>query len=370
MNAATILQSKKTNIIHNWYHEVQTKMPEISKYNKSAIENSLPALLDTTIDALKSNDIEALTHSSKEHGLQRTQLEVYSLQHIVKEYHLLKMIIFEKIDEQTNITPVERNIIIQLLDHAIEQACETFYRIKQKMEIDARENAEEKANLLQREDENRDQFIYSISHDLNNPLNNIKASVSLIESGLEKDEMNEVLNVLRNSIAQAEKLIANFLDVSTVGHNSNITVSKQEVNLLKRIENEIEIYKVSRNRNINLKSDQEQIFANVDIDLIIRAFANLMSNALKYSKKNEEINVNINLQNRKIILGIQNKGEVIPQNSLQQIFRKYYQLDDSKKGWGIGLAFVKEVIEAHGGEIEVTSTEEEGTLFKVTLPAD
>ena len=99
---------------------------------------------------------------------------------------------------------------------------------------------------------------------------------------------------------------------------------------------------------------------------------NLLDNAVKFSSENSEIKVTLEKKEEKIILKIKDDGIGIPKNEQLQIFEKFYRGKDashfSTTGTGLGLTIVKQIVEAHGGEIQVESEPGKGSRFTVTIP--
>lgn len=368
MRAADIIFLKKDEILNKWMKTLIDSMPEVKNHDKTAIQNSVPDLLDAIVEVLISdNDGNIIVHSQK-HALDRTSFDVFSLKHIIQEYNFLKKEIFRETDKYSEVDPGERDKIMFAFDQAIEEAAETFYRVRQGVQVNARKIAERKADKLELRDENREEFIHSISHDLNNPLNAIMGSINLLEHDQEAEKVNKILNVLKTSSSQAESLIKEILDVSGISEKEKLPVNKELVNLLNDLEGEIEVFKVLHRNHIDLHSNRDEINVEVDLNLIRRAFDNLMSNAVKHGGYSVPITVNCNLEGDKLELSVHNGGQTIPNEVLDKIFDRYYKINKSGKGWGIGLSFVKEVAAAHHGDVTVRSNEKEGTTFELIIP--
>ncbi len=363
-----ILQTKKKELLQNWLEKVRKEIPNVNNYDKTAIQNSVPDLIDSIVEIMKTNNSHLIVSYSEQHGLERANFKSYTLKHIIQEYNLLKAEIFHVIDSSSEITAKnDRDIIMHAIDFAIEQSAETFYRQKQNVQLKARKIAEKKADNLKIKDENREEFIHSIMHDLNSPLNNIKACISMLEGDIEVGEARKLLEILKLSSQQAEIMIEDLLDVGDIESEEKLPLQKSLINVLEDIEQQVKIYKTSYKRDIKLNSNKEEIYINIDINLIRRAFNNLMNNALKHGYSSKTIFVNCELSNSYFQLSIRNEG-LIPKNKLETIFNRYYKLNESTKGWGIGLSFVKKVAEAHGGSIFVESNENSGTIFRLKVP--
>ena len=354
--------------MENWLKRVKEEIPLVNNYDKTAIEDSLPDLIDALIEKLESEKLDNIISQSIKHGWQRTQHDAYSMKHIIKEYNLLMSEILNTVDNNSETTSIaDRNTIINAINYAIENSAEAFYVQKQNVLVNIHKLAEMKADQLQIEDKNREEFIQSIIHDLNSPLNNIQSCITMLERDLEAGEVKQILEILKASSKQAEVLIEDFLDVGSVDSFHNLPVNKEKVNILDALEQQIKIFRISFRRDIVLKKTENEVFVELDPTLISRAFNNLMNNALKHGLASKPIIVECNKHDGLLKISVHNEGKEIPENVIKSIFDRYYKTKEATKGWGIGLAFVKKVAEAHGGKVSVESNES-GTTFQLEIP--
>ncbi|NHE57625.1 sensor histidine kinase [Cyclobacterium plantarum] len=367
MTISEAIRRHKDLILKRWKERLYEEIPEVKRHDKAAIENSVPDWLEALIDLLESTDNKEIVFNSQEHALDRSRFQIYSLKHIIREYNLLKHEIFNVTDGYDGVHPRDRNLIMYAIDLSIEEAAEAFYRIKQGVQVNARSVAEQKADAMQLQDDNREQFIRSITHDLNNPLINIKGCISLLEEGPDVNETAKILKMLKTCTEQAESLIKNFLDVSEVNPTEKLPVRKELVKIMEEIENEVAVYKLAYRNRIDIQCANSDLEAALDIGLFRRAFNNLMNNAIKHGA-NAPIEVHCSAKNDELAISVINQGRTIPAAEMEHIFNRYYKIEDGSRGWGIGLAFVKEVAHAHGGEVKVKSNEEEGTRFIFRIP--
>jgi two-component system phosphate regulon sensor histidine kinase PhoR len=111
---------------------------------------------------------------------------------------------------------------------------------------------------------------------------------------------------------------------------------------------------------------------NFDGEAIASVLINLLSNAMKFSPKKKEVTVKLSRDNGNAVLQVADKGIGISQKEIPKIFQRFYQSDNNiaseAKGSGLGLTLVKNIIEAHGGRIEVKSEPGKGSTFSVMLP--
>ena len=122
---------------------------------------------------------------------------------------------------------------------------------------------------------------------------------------------------------------------------------------------------------VNLTLTGEQLFVKGDMSKIQQVLYNLLDNAIKFSNKDSEIFIETKEKHRKVFVSVKDQGIGIPKDSLNQIWDRFYKTDISrgkdKKGTGLGLSITREIIRAHGENINVISTEGEGTEFIFTL---
>lgn len=198
----------------------------------------------------------------------------------------------------------------------------------------------------------------TIIHDLKNPLNTILNQTSdrkIISSG--KRMLNLIMNIL-----YIEKY-----------ENTQFKLNC-EIHSLKKIISEVtenfETYCEQKNNKIILLSDDFDIFA--DKDILIRVFENLLSNAIRFSDQNKNIEISAKeIEENKIMISVKNYGEAIPENKLETVFDKYSQakISDSKnyKSSGLGLTYCKMAIEAHEQTIKAKNIENKGVEIQFTM---
>ena len=116
----------------------------------------------------------------------------------------------------------------------------------------------------------------------------------------------------------------------------------------------------------------DNIFAEVDPEKMKQVISNLLSNAIKFSTTTKNISVRLIKNMNHICIEVEDKGIGIPKDELPRIFEKFYRIDqkESISGTGLGLTVVKEIVEAHRGQIKIESKLGKGTKFEVNLPVN
>ncbi len=226
-------------------------------------------------------------------------------------------------------------------------------------------NANEKLIVL---DGFKQSMMGMIVHDLKNPLN-------AIMSALNSRAVESQLEMLRQSSKQMLTMVMNILDVQKF-EDTKMILEKQDQVLVEIVENAVrQVTFLSQRKNITITNMiGPEVTVKADAEMIERVVVNLLTNGIKYTPNNGQIN----LTGLEDLLGfvrieVTDSGEGIPADKLSTVFEKFGQVKAKSSGnvrsTGIGLTFCKLAVEAHGGEIGVKSIVEQGTTFYFTLPA-
>lgn len=211
-----------------------------------------------------------------------------------------------------------------------------------------------------------------VSHDVRNPLaTSILASQLLLEEPNRVDRQSLLAMISRN-LYRADELIQSLLDVASIrssGRGIKLTYHHCDLrSQLNYLMDELEI--AHKGRLIFIAG--EPVWGNWATDGIRRAMENMINNALKYGSPEFPIIVSLTRDHNAAVLSVHNQGnEIEPadQERLFDFFNRGTRNDDNSKGWGIGLAVVKAVAEAHGGRVGVESGKGLGTKFILTVPS-
>jgi signal transduction histidine kinase len=207
-----------------------------------------------------------------------------------------------------------------------------------------------------------------VSHDVRNPLCTSKmAAQLLLESPNNMDRRETVVMILRN-LERADQLIQSLLDVSRIRTSGRILLNFQRCDLRAQIARLIEEQTLA-NGNRLIYVAGKTVWGEWGTDGIRRAVDNLIHNALKYGDADFPVIVSLHHECGKAVLSVHNQGnEIAPadQARLFDFFQRGSTAHDDR-GWGIGLAVVKAVAEAHGGFVTVESGRGLGTKFILTL---
>jgi PAS domain S-box-containing protein len=222
-------------------------------------------------------------------------------------------------------------------------------------------------------DQLKSEFIATASHELRTPLTSVQMGVHLLVEGAAgelNDKQVEVLSACREDCERLDKLMRDLLDLSRL----ETSESKPELGLVRPhdlIAGEMEELRPQvESKGLAFQSDVPLDLPEVMVDRsqIERVLANLVVNAIRYTKQGE-IKISAEPRNQYVAISVSDTGTGIPQEYLSHIFDKFVQVPGAATGGaGLGLAISRLIVEAHGGQIGVQSELGRGSTFTFTLP--
>lgn len=231
------------------------------------------------------------------------------------------------------------------------------------------------ANELNTLEEDQKKFVSNVSHDFRSPLTSIKGYVEAMLDGTIPVEMQDkYLNIILFETERLNKLTKSLLELNKFGsHGTMLDITSFDINYTIRMT--VQTFEgICKEKRIsfNLILTGEKLFISADMSKIQQVLYNLIDNAIKFSHSDSSITIETTEKNEKIFISVKDTGIGIPKDSIKKIWERFYKTDLSrgkdKKGTGLGLSIVKEIIQAHGENINCISTEGVGTEFIFTMP--
>ncbi|MBP7999109.1 MAG: GAF domain-containing protein [Chloroflexi bacterium] len=226
-------------------------------------------------------------------------------------------------------------------------------------------------------EEMRKDLTAMLFHDLQSPLSNVISSLEMLSmeiDGVENPTQAFMLDIALQSSRGLQSLIHSLLDINRLEAGEPIT-SQTSVDIRKIIElAETTVAPTLEQRKVSVTHQFDSYLpdAFVDEDMIRRVFINLIDNAVKFSPHGQSILVVVNepVVGDKLFISVSDRGKGIPQQYRKEVFEKFRRIKtkDAPKGFGLGLAFCRLAIEAHGGRIWIDDAPTGGARFNFTLP--
>lgn len=224
-------------------------------------------------------------------------------------------------------------------------------------------------------DELKRGVISTVSHQLKTPLTSIRMALHLLldeKLGSLTAKQADLLITAREDSDRLNRILENLLDLSRIV-SGKVAMELHTAQPHQMVIEAVESYRAAaRQRGIELKTnvpgDMPDVWA--DIVQIGHVFANLLFNALKYTDSGGTITVSVQTEEEQARFSVSDTGKGIPEQFLPRIFDRFFRVpgQEGESGIGLGLSIVKDIVEAHGGAVNVESRPGEGSTFTFTLP--
>jgi len=228
---------------------------------------------------------------------------------------------------------------------------------------------------LRQLDDYQKKFVANISHDFRSPLTSIKGFAEAIKDGTIPYEMQDkYLGIILFETERLTKLTSSLLELNRFESkgSSFLDITSFDINnIIKKTAESFEGSCREKKITLNLVFSSKENFVEADMGKIQQVLYNLIDNAIKFSHSNSKIKVSTEDKGDKVFVSVRDYGIGIPRDSIKKIWERFYKTDASrgkdKRGTGLGLSITKEIIQAHGENINVISTEGVGTEFVFSL---
>jgi PAS domain S-box-containing protein len=228
----------------------------------------------------------------------------------------------------------------------------------------------------------KDEFLAAVSHDLRNPLAGIKGWAQILRRRSrrlpesERDRWHKDLTTLENGATRMASILEDLLDLAQLQMGGRLELRKQPTDLVQLVRRIVTSHQqVTQRHTILVRTEVAVLEGEWDPTRLERVVENLLSNAVKYSPDGGKISVSLSCEqtdgSSAAVLTVEDQGVGVPPEELPRIFERYYRASNVAgriAGTGIGLAGAKQLVEQHGGTIQVESAPGVGTTFTVRLP--
>ncbi|RPI01029.1 MAG: HAMP domain-containing protein [Calditrichaeota bacterium] len=225
-------------------------------------------------------------------------------------------------------------------------------------------------------DKMKTELVSMVAHELRSPLTSISGfSELLLDEDISREQSEEYARIILTEASRLSDLINKFLDISRI-ESGRIQPKKTDIDL-----NEIVQMVVGNNSylasqkeiDVEIHDAENLPLIRADAGMMEQVFLNLFSNAVKYSPAHTRVDIVLKNSDQNVIIEVHDQGFGIPREAIPKIFDKFYRVTDDENvrevtGSGLGLSLVKQIVDMHGGHLEVESQVGRGSVFCVFLP--
>jgi signal transduction histidine kinase len=294
--------------------------------------------------------------AAQSHGAARAE-SGFTVEQMVSEYRALRASVTRLwIETSGELTRADLDDLVRF-NEAIDQAL-----------------AESTLRFTQNLEHSKEMFLAMLGHDLRTPLGAIIGSAHIMVNTKDLPEiaLRRAFLIL-NSSQRMNALVGDLLDFTRSRLGRGIPIVRTDMDIARVCRHTVEeIAALHPQRVVNFDATGE-VQGRWDPARITQAFSNVISNAVQHGSDKTPINVVVRGGADEVVLAVQNRGPVIPANELDKIFNPLYRIEGDKpvaprENLGLGLYISERIVAAHGGTIDVESSDEHGTTFTIHLP--
>jgi signal transduction histidine kinase len=359
--------------------KVAKQLTDIQQQTTS-LEKEISRLLRTK-DTLVSDNL-LLEYKKKDLLLLTNKLEEANSEILVKNQELLQQ--QKQITEQSDrLNIIHKEILAKneeleqqkesLLDQSdyLHEANQTITLMHEEVQKQKNEILQKNEELLNLNNE-KNNLIGIVAHDLKSPLNQMKGLLSIVKMGNLDKETLSCVNMMENSADRLTTLIAKILDVEAI-ESQQLNLIEERISLSEILNSMTDRFEIAASeKSLTLQREiANDIFTQADRVYISQVFDNLISNAIKFSPANRRIFIRLSTSNGNAVTEIQDEGPGISDDDKKKLFGKYQKLSARPTGnetsTGLGLSIVKKFVESMNGKIWCESDLGNGATFFVSF---
>jgi signal transduction histidine kinase len=348
------LRARRAAVLASWLKRVEVALsdPELTR---AELKDHMPDFLDGLAAALAPGDTPAgaVARPGGAHGAQRFRVG-FDLREVVNEYGMLVDVVLELAHaEQVEVSFAEVRELFAVVNRGVAEAVAAF--------------AAERQQTERRQAANHVAFI---SHELRNPLGGASLSLELLQTVIVDEKQKRFASLVRKNLDRMRDLIHQVLTVERLAAGAELVLEKVRVeSVVSRVVEEAAGV-AALSRNVELRIDLEPDLEVVaDARLFESILANLLQNGVKFSESGGRVELRARRDGGRLVVEVEDSCGGL-EGSPADLFRPFVQASSEagKRGFGLGLAIVRQAVDAHGGEISVRNGPGPGCTFVVSLP--
>lgn len=222
----------------------------------------------------------------------------------------------------------------------------------------------------------RKAFVNNMTHELKTPVATVMAAVEAIQRFVDKEDkerMNKYLELSKAELEHLSIMIEKVMQVD-IDDKSRVDLVKKEFDLVPIVQTCMETTEISSTKDVYIKllTKRPAVWLFADELHIRNVMSNLLDNAIKYSDEPVSVEIELKETEAEVTIAVRDRGKGIGREQLKNIFEPFYRVQSGNihdvKGFGLGLAYVRQVVEQHEGEVLVKSEQGKGSEFTVKIP--
>lgn len=372
MGLSKFIRENKAAIISDWEYFARENIAPARDLDATAIRDHIEGILNFIADDLVSFQTQG-EQSDKAQGLgpksggaKDSMAETHAELRFMEGFDILEMMSeFRAL----------RASVIRLWDQSRSQTGSDYREIVRFSEAIDQILSEGLARYASKVDQARELFLGTLIHDLRNPLGAVVQSSQLLNLAGPLNEKQSLLaaQIMRSS-NRIDKLVKELIDVVRARLGGGIPVSTQDMDLKDVLVAAASEMKAQYN-HVDIRVDATgNLHGRWDFSRLGQVLSNLIGNAVQHGAKGSPITVTAKGGEGHIMLSVHNRGSTIPPAMLKTLFdplsrgKEMAQIASATSSLGLGLFIVKEIVDAHNGEVRVVSTQDKGTTFFIRLP--
>ncbi len=377
---AMLIAAAKFEILAEWERVCRREVEAARVQTPLALRDSMPEFLDQLVETLRSPDptaeADANAEVAREHAEDRATQPNYTLDQVIEEYHLLRVVIAKKIFGESRVDEKSRRRVHEFIDKGINKAAVRYIELEksrhrlQTNEMQATRAEAERASAA------KSAFLANMSHEIRSPLGAIMGFVGLLkDAGVSKDEVSNYLAIIDRNASHLLRIIDDILDLTKV-ESGKMVVEKIEFPLVEFMADFSSLAGLRARENgiiFEFKCESPlPEFIVTDPTRLRQILSNVVGNAIKFTEKGR-VELHVTYEDNRLELTVRDTGRGISSEQREHLFQAFAQADSSTTrkygGTGLGLILTKKLSEALGGEFKLVESKiGQGSTFEVVLP--
>ena len=363
MQLSQFIRDNHESILAEWEAFARTLLPASGGMSKAGLRDHAKEILDAVVRDMESlqsvseTSVKAQGHKAagrlgalgELHALLRID-SGFTLSQVVAEYRALRASVF-RLCAKSRLDPVGVLRFNESIDEALAEAVDRY--------------AEKTSRY-------RDQLIGIVSHDLRNPLGGILlGATALSRAEVLDDKSARIASRIQNSARRMVRIVGDLLDLTRGRLGGEIPIVRAPADVGAICENVISELEGGHPNAVIRYEAEGDLRGEWDGDRLAQVFSNLVGNALQHGDTTRPISVQARADGEHVIVVVHNEGPAIAAGARASVFEPMARGQEAGRtstGLGLGLYIAKELVTAHGGQIDVASAEPHGTTFTVRLP--